>query len=92
MTLPRAQNLKILTWNADGYCTKIRELQEMTVRSCFEIILVLETHFNQCDKYTLPNYSLYRKDRLNSGLGGVVLFIKKPHLALSSQIPKTLPS
>jgi hypothetical protein len=41
---------------------------------------------------TRCNYSFYRKDRLNSGHGGVALFIKKHilHLPLGFQKPSGL--
>lgn len=55
-------NLKILSWNANGIKMKINELQALSNHLKIDIILLSETRISPSTKLKMPNYHTYRND------------------------------
>lgn len=68
------KTLKILFWNARSIRQRILDIQIASHE--FDIIIVVETWLTPSDKIHLPGFSTYRKDRLHSRGGGIIIFIK----------------
>ena len=63
--------------NLNGLKRQHEELKHFIHEQQLDIILLNETHLRPCDKVKIPNYTLYRKDRLTNRGGGVAIYIKR---------------
>ncbi|GFV18524.1 probable RNA-directed DNA polymerase from transposon X-element [Trichonephila clavipes] len=70
------RSIKIVTWNADGIRTKIPEFEEYIQRYDPDIIALQETFLQPCHSFNIPNYTIYRNDRLTHRGGGTAILIK----------------
>ncbi|GFU90361.1 putative RNA-directed DNA polymerase from transposon X-element [Trichonephila clavipes] len=70
------RSIKIVTWNADGIRTKIPEFEEFIQRFDPDIIALQETFLQPCHSFNIPNYTIYRNDRLTHRGGGTAILIK----------------
>lgn len=70
--------LNVLAWNARSLRNKHSELSQFLLSFTYEILLISETHLDQLNNFSIPNYTIYRVDRR---WGGVAILIKKsiPH-------------
>lgn len=78
--------LKIVFWNSQGLAGKIRELREFSDRHKPDIICVQETKLHKNNSAYIPNYFVYRNDRIMAPnvpftKHGTAIFIKSsiPH-------------
>ncbi|KAG5862499.1 hypothetical protein JTB14_036198 [Gonioctena quinquepunctata] len=69
-------SLTMLSWNANGLREKIIELEDLILELNLDIIFVQETHLKNVP-IGIPNYKMYRKDRLAHRGGGVAIFVKR---------------
>lgn len=69
-------SLTMATWNA--HCIKYQktEVQEFLKDKDIDIMLIQETQLKASDRFTIPNYTMHRADRLNRRGGGVAILIK----------------
>lgn len=86
------KELKILYWNCQGIGQKRAELLQLVINHKIDILLLNETHLNPKKNFSLPNFTTYRTDRLNTGIsncGGTAILIRRniPHNAIT--IPTT---
>lgn len=77
ITKRKVKSVKCVYWNANGIKNKFNELEEYTNREEFDIILIGETHLTQSVSIKLPNYNVYRNDRLGRPGGGTCILIKR---------------
>ena len=73
--------LNIVAWNANGIRLKLQEFREFLARTKIDVALINETHLKPSHRANVPNYVVYRNDRLNGRAGGTAIYIKKsiPH-------------
>ncbi|GFR21507.1 nucleic-acid-binding protein from transposon X-element [Trichonephila clavata] len=69
-------SLRITSWNSQALKSRVQELEEFINDWNPDIILVQETQLRPCDLVTIPNFTLYRTDRLTHR-GGTAIFIKR---------------
>ena len=67
-------NLKIMFWNYKSILQRLTELQSK--RNLFDILICVETWLTPKDKIQLPGFVTYRKDRLHSRGGGILIFLR----------------
>lgn len=83
-----SSNFSILFWNANSLARRIHELRDYLTENDVDIVLAQETNFVPNRSYNIPNYNLYRSDRVtpptHSTSGGVAIYIKSciPHHAV----------
>ncbi|GFR27912.1 putative RNA-directed DNA polymerase from transposon X-element, partial [Trichonephila clavata] len=70
-------SLRITSWNSQALKSRVQELEEFINDWNPDIILVQETQLRPCDLVTIPNFTLYRTDRLTHRGGGTAIFIKR---------------
>lgn len=75
--MPANKSLHLLIWNAQGITTitKQIELREVLKRHQVDLILISETFLNANHNFELPNYIIYRADRLTHA-GGVAIGVR----------------
>lgn len=71
------QSLNIANWTANGLMHNKNELRAYLLTQNIDIAITTETHLRPSDRFKIPNYYTYRKDRKDRQGGGVALFIKK---------------
>lgn len=76
MAKTKPASLVVTTWNADSIRHKKTELENFIKDRNIDIILLQETYLKPQDNFKIPNYQIYRKDRLNKPGGGVAIAIK----------------
>ncbi|KAG5868864.1 hypothetical protein JTB14_011692 [Gonioctena quinquepunctata] len=65
----------MFSWNANGLREKIIELEDLVLELNIDVIFIQET-FLKNDPIGIPNYKMYRKDRLGHQGGGVAIMIE----------------
>ncbi|KAG5861334.1 hypothetical protein JTB14_025210 [Gonioctena quinquepunctata] len=65
----------MLSWNANGLRDKIIELEDLILERNLDVIFIQET-FLKNDPIGIPNYRMFREDRLGHQGGGVAIMIK----------------
>lgn len=73
----KPNELSILSWNANSIIDKFIELQELLEDKNIDIFLIQETFLKPHKKFGIPNYKIYRTDRLDGKCGGTLIGIKK---------------
>lgn len=73
----KPKELAILSWNAAGIANKFIELQDLIEEKNIDIFLLQETFLKPQKKFGIPNYKIYRSDRLDGKFGGTLIGIKK---------------
>lgn len=89
-------SLKIVYWNANGLSSKKHELIDFLDEQEVEVILIGETWLNNNHTIKIPNYSIYKNDRIQNERGGAAIAKKRtiPHFeqpTRQSGIEHTLP-
>ena len=67
--------LRILQWNCLSFTQRKAHLT--TISSNYDIIILLETKLSPKNNPAFPNFVMVRKDRLESGRGGIAILIRK---------------
>lgn len=68
--------IKVLNWNVCTLSRKKSELYTFLGKRDIDIACISETRLKPNQNFSLPNYKIYRKDRLHSPGGGVALILK----------------
>ena len=74
--------------NLNGLKKQHEELKHFIHEQNLDIILLNETHLRPCDKAKIPNYTLYRKDRLHNRGGGVAIYTKQSIKSTEFPLPQ----
>ncbi len=71
----------MISWNANSLFPKRQEFNEYLIENGIDIALIQETCLKPQTLYKVPNYKIYRQDRVNRIGGGTAILIKKniPH-------------
>lgn len=69
------RKIKFVSWNARSLRNKNIELIDFLNTNKPHFVNISETHFNNKDKFTVPGYTIYRKDKEGDG-GGVLIMVK----------------
>lgn len=69
--------LKISSWNANGIRNKKRTFIDYLENYKIDVALVQETFLKPSTKFSLPNYRIYRTDRLETEKGGTLIAVKE---------------
>ena len=69
--------LNIISWNANSVKGKMGELKEFLYEAEVDILLIQETFLKPTDPLKVPNYNIYRNDRLTGRGGGTAVIIKR---------------
>lgn len=72
----RAPSLRVCAWNAEGLTIRMRELQAAMIEYDCDIYLIGETWLRPGNRFSMPNYRIYRTDRLTGRGGGTAVVIK----------------
>lgn len=75
----------MVSWNANGIFRKTAELGDFLNEHDVDILLIQETHLRPCNCLKLPNYTVYRQDRLQGPKGGTAIALKS---SILHQIPE----
>ena len=78
-----------MNWNADGVKARRNTLIEFLTRLSIQVACISETHLIADDKFKIPGFKVYRKDRLNRA-GGVALLIKNDIKHYELLLPATV--
>lgn len=73
----KPKEISILSWNAASINNKFIELQELLEDKNIDIFLIQETFLKPNKKFGIPNFKIYRTDRLDGKCGGTLIGIKK---------------
>lgn len=85
------ETLSIILWNAQSIRNKNIELSYFLNKNKIDVILISETWLKQNHNFSIPHYSIYRKDRAENQLynrgtvgGGVAIAVRNgiPHTLL----------
>lgn len=80
--------IKILYWNANGIQTKLFVLYDFMCKNFVDICCISETHLKPTiNLHSHPDFKIYRFDRTDVRLGGVLIFIRR---ALSHELLPSL--
>lgn len=76
---PVSHKLSLLNWNANGLTSKRVIFIDFLACHDVDVACVTETHFAPGQNFKIPNYRVYRDDRIPAGKasGGVAVIIKK---------------
>jgi len=69
-------NFNISYWNANGIANKKMDLIYYLSRYDIDAVLIVETFLKPVHAFSIPNYIVYRVDRLSGPKGGVLIAIK----------------
>ncbi|KAG5864358.1 hypothetical protein JTB14_012901 [Gonioctena quinquepunctata] len=72
--------LKVCCMNIMSLATHINELREFSKENSYSIICITESWLNDSildETVSLPGYNIFRSDRINSGGGGVPIYVKQ---------------
>ena len=67
----------LLNFNANGLKNQLLEFTKYLQDNLVDIACINETHLKLSDNIKIPNYVVYRTDRVNIPGGGTAIFIKK---------------
>lgn len=73
----KPKEISILSWNANSIQNKLIELQDLLEEKNIDILLLQETFLKPNKKFGIPNYKIYRTDRLDGKCGGTLIGVKK---------------
>lgn len=73
-TRNKLNNLKILSFNAQGIRNKYNELEHLALQLDLDTIFIQETKLNQTKPQNLPNYNIINK--ANGQIYGLLIYIK----------------
>lgn len=73
----KPKEISIISWNAAGISNKFMEFQDLIEDKNIDIFLLQETFLKPNKKFGIPNYKIYRTDRLDGKCGGTLIGIKK---------------
>lgn len=76
-SLRKPSHLNLAFWNANGVKNKRYQLEEFADEHNLDLVLLSETHLKPGNNLRLPNYDVYRNDRLDRELGGTAILIKR---------------
>lgn len=78
---------KLVYWNANGLLSKKHELMHFLEEEEVDVIMIGETWLNNNHMLKIPNYSIYRNDRIHNPRGGTAIAIKRtlPHSELPTR-------
>ena len=65
--------------NVNSLKSKFNEVQELVVRSKFEVLVLSETKLDESYQdalYEIDNYNMYRQDK-RSNSGGIMIYVSK---------------
>ena len=74
---PLLPDLKILQWNARSINSNKSSLEQLVCDYGVDICLISETWLKQNDHFSLQNFNVFRKDRLDRAGGGVAVLVHK---------------
>lgn len=69
--------IKIMNWNCQSIGNKISEFKAYLLLNNPEIVALSETFLKPDKSFSVPNYIVYRNDRISRFGGGVAILIKK---------------
>jgi exonuclease III len=83
------KQLTVLQWNAAGSRGR-RELKKFLSQHKIDIACIQETYLKETQLYSIPDYTIYRKDRqTDQARGGVALIVYRTiEVHLKSNFPK----
>ena len=70
------RDIKVLHNNVNGIYSSRTELEHLITEHKPDVITINETHLNNTQKLTFPNYTIFRKDRHGRKGGGVAILCK----------------
>jgi exonuclease III len=75
------RHLKVVAFNANGIERQAYELRKQLQDLKIDVALFTETHLKPHMRFYIPNYHIYRNDRLDGNKGGIAVAVKKgiPH-------------
>ena len=76
-TLHLASYINFSFVNINGLHRQLTELTDFVMTNNIEVMMVNETHLRPCHKAKIPNFKVYREDRLHHRGGGNVIYVKK---------------
>lgn len=75
---PEIHKIALLNWNANGIAAKRMIFIDFLTRHDIDIACITETHLTPDLNFKVPNYKVYRSDRVPvSAHGGVAVIVKK---------------
>lgn len=81
-------SLRTVFWNANGLKQKRFELLDFAQHHDLDVLLINETHLRAGDEPRLPNYRLYRNDRVHGRGGGTAIYVRSDLLHYALDIPE----
>lgn len=69
--------LSLLLWNANGLRNKIDELTEFITQQEPDIVAINETHAKPSYRLKIPDYNIFRTDRIDRTGGGSAIYVRK---------------
>ena len=69
--------MNIVFWNSQGLRPKRKELHNYLLENQIDILAPNETFLKPKLKFHLPDYDIYKNDRLVGTKGGVAILVKK---------------
>lgn len=87
MAAIKQEKLKTVYWNAAGLRIKKHEVMAFLQKENIDIMLIGETWLKANISFKIPNYAIYRTDRILQPQGGTAILIKKhiPHVFLQTR-------
>lgn len=70
------RQLKIVSWNANSIRNKKYEFEMFLQDHSIDVALLQETWLRPCNNLKIPNYTVYRNDRLDGPQGGTAIVIR----------------
>lgn len=89
--MSKSNELRILSWNADGLRTKINELLDLVAfgELSIDLIAICETRLTDNITLSTPGYACYRQDKKDGVGQGVALLVKSDIGHTRISVPKT---
>ncbi|KFM83306.1 putative RNA-directed DNA polymerase from transposon X-element, partial [Stegodyphus mimosarum] len=78
---------KIVYFNCNGVYKQHPQIIEFLQTNNIDIMLLNETHLKPNKKFKIPNYTVYRNDRLHNRGGGTAIIIKNSMKHTEFQLP-----
>ena len=70
------RDLSLVAWNANNIGSKHSDLLEFLARFKPDVLLLGETHLTPANRFRLPNYVVYRDDRVGRQGGGTAIAVR----------------
>lgn len=67
----------MLAWNSNSIVNRLPEFRDYVAEEKFDVVLLCETFLKPANTLSVPNYHIYRSDRLTGRNGGVAVLVKK---------------